>query len=178
MKSAASSTLYSRIREILESARAGVARSVNTSQVIANWLVGREIVKEEQKGKAKAEYGAKLLAELSTRLRREYGNGYSVDNLVSFRRFYQDYSALISEAVPRKLGLLQGGSEKGYAARSRFEGVAAMAIPHAVSAKSWKPDQLHPARGLVQAQATLFAEEGTAKTPRTPRGRPNEQGTG
>ena len=39
--------IYERIREILESARTTVARSVNTTQVVANWLIGREIVEEE-----------------------------------------------------------------------------------------------------------------------------------
>ena len=38
------SPLYARIRQILESARASAARSVNTTQVIANWLIGREII--------------------------------------------------------------------------------------------------------------------------------------
>ena len=42
--------LYARIRQILESARTSAARSVNTTQVMANWLIGREIVEEEQKG--------------------------------------------------------------------------------------------------------------------------------
>ena len=42
--------LYERIRQILESARTSVARTVNTTQVVANWLIGREIVEEEQKG--------------------------------------------------------------------------------------------------------------------------------
>jgi hypothetical protein len=42
--------LYQRVREILESARVGVARSVNTTQVVANWLIGREIVEKEQNG--------------------------------------------------------------------------------------------------------------------------------
>jgi len=102
MKSKASSALYGRIREILESVRAGVARSVNTSQVIANWLVGREIVEEEQKGRAKAAYGGRLLAELSGRLQAEYGNGYSVDNLELFRRLYGEYPTFISDALPRK----------------------------------------------------------------------------
>jgi hypothetical protein len=45
--------LYDRIREILESARATAARSVNTAQVVANWLIGRELVEEEQKGRKK-----------------------------------------------------------------------------------------------------------------------------
>ena len=40
--------LYGRVRQILESARTSAARSVNTAQVVANWMVGREIVEEEQ----------------------------------------------------------------------------------------------------------------------------------
>ena len=42
--------LYERIWQILESARFAAARSVNTAQVVANWLIGREIVEEEQRG--------------------------------------------------------------------------------------------------------------------------------
>jgi hypothetical protein len=44
MKARGRPPLYRRIREILESARAGAARSVNTTQVVANWLIGREII--------------------------------------------------------------------------------------------------------------------------------------
>ena len=79
--------LYQRVREILESARAGVARTVNTTQVIANWLVGREIVEEEQRGQAKADYGEALLADLAERLTAEFGAGYSGTNLRWFRQF-------------------------------------------------------------------------------------------
>ena len=43
------SPIYQRIRQILESARVNVARSVNTTQVMAYWLIGREIVEEEQR---------------------------------------------------------------------------------------------------------------------------------
>jgi predicted nuclease of restriction endonuclease-like (RecB) superfamily len=93
---------YGRVLGILEAARAGVARTVNTTQVAANWLIGREIVDEEQRGQRRAEYGAKLLAELSARLNAEFGRGYSVDNLEAFRQFYLDYPQLISETVSRK----------------------------------------------------------------------------
>ena len=48
--------LYERIRQILESARSNVARTVNSTQVVANWLIGREIVEEEQKGQKRAGY--------------------------------------------------------------------------------------------------------------------------
>jgi predicted nuclease of restriction endonuclease-like (RecB) superfamily len=103
MTALCASSLYKRIREILESSRATAARSVNTAQVLANWLIGREIIEEEQKGAWRAEYGREILSDLSRRLLAEYGTGYSVDNLEFFRRFYRDYPELISEAVPRKL---------------------------------------------------------------------------
>jgi len=99
------SALYSRVREILESARAGVARTVNTTQVMANWLIGREIVEEEQRGRRRAGYGTKVLAGLSDQLTHEVGRGYSVDNLEAFRQFYLDYPRLISETMPRNLEL-------------------------------------------------------------------------
>jgi predicted GNAT family N-acyltransferase len=78
--------LYHRIREILESARTGVARTVNTTQVMANWLIGREIVEEEQRGKKRAGYGERLIANLSAQITVEYGGGYSVNNLEHFPR--------------------------------------------------------------------------------------------
>lgn len=83
--------LYGRVRDILDAARTGIARTVNTSQVLANWLVGREIVEEEQRGERRADYGAKLLARLSLRLTRDFGRGYSADNLEAFRQFYLAY---------------------------------------------------------------------------------------
>src|SRR5439155_25889583 len=88
--------LYGRIRQILEAARTGVARTVNTTQVVANWLVGREIVEEEQKGAKRAGYGATLIADLSSRLLQEFGSGYSSTNLKLFRKFFQTYPELLS----------------------------------------------------------------------------------
>jgi len=102
------SPVYERIRQILESAKTTVARSVNTTQVVANWLIGREIVEEEQKGVRKAGYGDQLLAELSARLVEEYGRGYSATNLRWFRQLYLCYLDLapppIHHAVRDELG--------------------------------------------------------------------------
>lgn len=127
---AKTSDVYLRIRQILESARLAAARSVNTAQVVANWLIGREIVEEEQRGKSKAIYGARLLEELSARLNEEFVGGYSVDNLELFRRFYLEYPVLISDTPRRKLSQATepSGSIIGYALRS----------------ESWQPGQLNP----------------------------------
>jgi hypothetical protein len=54
---------------------------VNTTRVITNWLIGREIVEEEQAGKKRASYGKALLQALSDRLTRDFGRGWSVRQL-------------------------------------------------------------------------------------------------
>ena len=99
----AQAALLGRVLDIVQAARTQAARSVNTAQVVANWLVGREIVEDEQQGKRRAGYGARVLAELSSRLTAELGRGYSVDSLEAFRQFYIDYPLLISETASRKL---------------------------------------------------------------------------
>jgi len=106
--------LYQRIRQILEAARATAARSVNTTHVVANWLIGREIVEEEQKGKKKAEYGDALLEELSGFLTADYGPGYSGTNLRWFRQFYLEYQSLLPVRIYHALRdeFTEGSSQK------------------------------------------------------------------
>lgn len=84
--------LMDRVVSILEQARANVARSVNSNMVIAYWLVGREIVVALQGGEERAEYGERLLADLSEELTKRYIRGFSVTNLRYFRLFYQVFS--------------------------------------------------------------------------------------
>ena len=84
MKAGGPASLYRRVREILESARAGAARSVNTAQLVAYWLIGGEIVEEEQKGKAKAGYGDRLLDELAGLLVADFGKSASNNKLYNF----------------------------------------------------------------------------------------------
>jgi len=85
------SGLFDRVAVILEQARTGVVRSVNSHMVIAYWLIGREIVFDEQGGQQRAGYGEAVLDDLSDRLTERYGRGYSVTSLKYFRTFYQVY---------------------------------------------------------------------------------------
>ncbi|MGH7796784.1 MAG: DUF1016 N-terminal domain-containing protein [Candidatus Binatia bacterium] len=103
MASRKSNSIYNRIRQILESARASVARSVNTTQVVANWLVGREIVEDEQRGRRKAGYGQQLIVRLSGKLERDFGNGYSTTNLKLFRQFFLTYPSLLTNRIGHTL---------------------------------------------------------------------------
>jgi predicted nuclease of restriction endonuclease-like (RecB) superfamily len=157
-----SSPMYERIRQILDSARSTAARSVNTTQVVANWLIGREIVEEEQKGCAKAEYGARLLADLSGRLQEEYGNGYSVDNLELFRRFYREYPVLISEA-PRRISTTLSISDAPRRKSSPGGPGAATTAELTVGSKNWKPGMLHPNLSWTHYRLLLRVDKAEAR---------------
>lgn len=79
---------YQSVAEILRAARANAYRAVNFAMVEAYWNVGRMIVEEEQRGKERAEYGAALIKNLSSRLSEEFGKGFTESNLWNFRQFY------------------------------------------------------------------------------------------
>jgi predicted nuclease of restriction endonuclease-like (RecB) superfamily len=80
--------LIAEVRELIRSARRGVASVVDTFQVLTNFEIGRRIVEHEQKGEKRAEYGAEVLKELSARLTEEFGRGFSRANLQLMRKFF------------------------------------------------------------------------------------------
>jgi predicted nuclease of restriction endonuclease-like (RecB) superfamily len=86
------SNLYSKISELLNSARQTVVRAVNQTMVHTYYEIGRVIVEDNQQGKERAEYGKQILKELSKRLNIEFGKGFSERNLEQMRRFYLTYS--------------------------------------------------------------------------------------
>jgi len=79
------------VREIISQARSLTRRSVNSLQVISNFLIGMRIVEEEQGGKERAQYGQEILKQLSVQLNKEFGRGYSHRNLELMRKFYLTY---------------------------------------------------------------------------------------
>ena len=81
-------SFFKDIRSILADARQKAYGAVNFIMVEAYWKIGRRIVKEEQGGKGRAEYGTYLIKELSRNLGEEFGRGFSVANLKNFRQFY------------------------------------------------------------------------------------------
>ena len=76
------------IKQILEHARAKARSAVNAAMVEVYWCVGQRIVDEEQRGQHKAEYGARLIEDLSTALTADFGKGFSYANLYNCRQFY------------------------------------------------------------------------------------------
>ncbi len=80
------------IRSVIKDAKNHIKVNVNLTMVYAYYEIGKMIFEEEQKGSDRAEYGKRLLIELSKNLTNEYGKGFSSDNLKLMRRFYVVYS--------------------------------------------------------------------------------------
>ncbi|MDL2268048.1 PDDEXK nuclease domain-containing protein [Desulfovibrio sp. OttesenSCG-928-G15] len=90
---------YAQIRDILTAARNKVYSAANFAMVEAYWHIGKSIV-EKQGGETRAEYGTKLLSELSAQLTADFGKGFNVVSLRNIRQFYLTFpirSAVRSE---------------------------------------------------------------------------------
>src|SRR5580692_2622467 len=93
--------LYHQVREILAAARNRAWQAVNSVMVEAYWEVGRVIVEEEQAGRARADYGKRIVEGLSVRLGADFGKGYDRSNLFHMRAFFLTYPKV--DALRRQL---------------------------------------------------------------------------
>ena len=93
--------LAERIERLITEAKKHTVAAVNTAMVYTYYEIGRMIVEDEQQGTQRAEYGKAVLKELSGRLTKRFGKGFSVDNLENMRKFYLSYSN--SETLSRNL---------------------------------------------------------------------------
>ena len=98
---------YNNIRaeivELLKTARSAAARNINSIITAVYWEIGQRIVKSEQGGAARANYGDELIKQLANDLSAQFGRGFGVVNLSQMRRFFL--------AWPTK-GIFQTPSEK------------------------------------------------------------------
>lgn len=118
--------LFGRVVTILEQAQGNVVRAVNTNMVLAYWFIGHEIVEELQSGEERAEYGKKVVEDLSARLTERYGKGFSEENLQLFRRFYRVYCDRVAISYPP--GTKFGEAQKSYPAGTK-SGMAQILCP-------------------------------------------------
>lgn len=94
--------LFQSISSLIKEAQQHIVRNINTTMLITYFEIGRMIVEDELKGEQRAGYAEKILHQLSIDLTKEFGKGYSVDNLERFRRFYTTYQNRISASAVRK----------------------------------------------------------------------------
>ena len=81
-------SLVNDVCNIIETGRKEAYVAAGKSAVITYWNIGRRIVKEEQQGKERAEYGAEVIKNLALKITPRYGASYNKRNLDYYKRFY------------------------------------------------------------------------------------------
>ena len=118
------------IKSIVYTAKQKAYQAADIYQVVSNWLVGRRIVEQEQHGQERAQYGKHIVELASEALTAEFGKGYSVVNIKSFRKFYLTFNdLLIGQTVSAQSG--NGLTIKGQTASAELE--LAKMIPSSLS---------------------------------------------
>ncbi len=82
------------IREIgktYQTAKINSVNAINIQMLHAYWRIGKNIIEYEQVGKLKADYGKKLILNLSKDLSTTHGRGFSRTNLAYMRLLYNKY---------------------------------------------------------------------------------------
>jgi len=93
--------LVSQISETFTDGQRKAVHAVNSFLVETYWKIGQFIVEYEQGGSGKAEYGKRLLEQLSKDLSLLHGKGFGVSNIYRMRQFYLTFPILAE--VPQKL---------------------------------------------------------------------------
>lgn len=86
--------LVGTIRQLHEELVAQAGRAINISLTLRNWLIGRYISEYEQSGADRAEYGARLLENLSSHLAEGGMEGVAARSLRQYRQFYLVYTGI------------------------------------------------------------------------------------
>ena len=80
------------ISNIIELSQTIAYRTVNSTLLMRNWLIGKRIFDEEMGNKNRSEiYGLNIIKELSKKLIDKYGKGFNKTNLYNFYSFYKLY---------------------------------------------------------------------------------------
>jgi predicted nuclease of restriction endonuclease-like (RecB) superfamily len=82
---------YNDMRNIIINARSDAVSGVEARRTVMYWHLGERIFVEEQKEQTRAEYGARLIGNLSVKLEAEFGSGFSERQLERARKFYRIY---------------------------------------------------------------------------------------
>lgn len=90
-------------KNIIDSAKSYAIKSVNWTLVQRNWLLGERIALEELKGENRAEYGKKVIKNLSKQLTEIYGSGFTKTNLYNFYNFYKTYADIFHTVCGKSL---------------------------------------------------------------------------
>jgi len=85
---------------------AQAAKAVNISLTLRNWCFGFYLAEFEQNGTDRAQYGARLVEEVSARLSQAGLAGVAPRSLRQYRQFYQTYADIWQTASAKSLSAL------------------------------------------------------------------------
>lgn len=88
------------IKAIVYTAKQKAYQAADLFQVASNWLIGKRIVEQEQHGRARAEYGKRIIELASEALTAGYGRGYSLTQIKNFKKFYLLFRDLNIQRTP------------------------------------------------------------------------------
>jgi predicted nuclease of restriction endonuclease-like (RecB) superfamily len=91
LKNADYRQLLSQISDTFVQGQQGAVLAVNSYLVETYWKIGQYIVEYEQAGNTRAEYGKRLLEQLSKDLSQLHGKGFSRSNIQRMKQFYLSF---------------------------------------------------------------------------------------
>ena len=131
--------VFGDVSRIIDAARSSASRSVNAAMTAAYWLIGHRIVEFEQSGERRAEYGTALIERLAADLTRQFGRGFSRQNIQQMRLFYLSYppdqirqtvsGKSVDEGIKQIRQTVSGKSESDYTEVWMTELLAAFPLP-------------------------------------------------
>lgn len=87
--------IVSDICKIIDGTQKQAYRAVDTILIMRNWMIGKRIAEEELHGNDRADYGVRVIKELSRELKSIYGKGYDRSNLYHCLNFYKTYPEIV-----------------------------------------------------------------------------------
>jgi len=94
-----SDNFFENVAKLVEQARRHVGRTADLTMCVTYFEIGRMIVEEEQGGKARAEYGKRLMSTLAGFLTERFGRGFSLSTLKNAKQFYNVYAPSIQQTI-------------------------------------------------------------------------------
>lgn len=85
---ASNELLLSEVSQLIEESRKRVSQTVNREMVLLYWNIGKQISVEFKQGE-RAQYGAKVIENLSSLLTNRFGKGFSSTALKRMVNFYE-----------------------------------------------------------------------------------------
>ncbi len=97
MQQLQNSNLLDKAISIIDKGRKNIVEAIYNESTKSYYLLGKLIVEDEQQGELKAQYGKKVIENLSKKLTVRYGKGFSASTLWDCKKFFIKLQSLTGE---------------------------------------------------------------------------------